>query len=187
MDGHLLIGIATPVTLKIVDGLDALDAPTPCAGWDVRALVNHLLHWGPALVAAAGKEACAPGPQIDRTGGDWRARLRAQLGTTAAAWGDPAAWEGSTRMGGPMEMPADLVGGMVLGELVLHGWDLARACGVDPQWDDTVALRVYEEIARSADLGRQMGVYATEVPVPPDAPPLTRALGLSGRNPSWTP
>ncbi|MEV4518319.1 TIGR03086 family metal-binding protein [Dactylosporangium sp. NPDC049525] len=187
MDGHLLIGIAAPVTLKIVDEIDALDAPTPCTGWDVRALVNHLLHWGPSLVAAARKESLAPGPEIDHTDGDWRTLLRAQVDATAAAWGDPAAWEGSTRMGGPMEMPADLVGGMVLGELVLHGWDLASASGLDPQWDDTLVLRVYEEVARSADLGRQMGVYAAEVPAPPDAPPLARVLGLSGRDPSWTP
>ena len=62
-----------------------------------------------------------------------------------------------------MELPADLVGGMVLGELVLHGWDLARATGLHPHWDDPLALRVYEEIARSADMGRQMGVYAAEV------------------------
>ncbi len=187
MDGHLLIGIATPVTLKIVDGIGSLDAATPCAEWDVRALVNHLLHWGPALEAAARKEALDPGAEVDRTAGDWRARLRAQVEATAAAWSEPAAWEGSTRMGGPMELPADLVGGMVLGELVLHGWDLARAAGDDPHWDGSLVLRVYDEIARSADMGRQMGVYADEVPVPASAPPLARALGLSGRDPAWTP
>ncbi|WP_327005011.1 TIGR03086 family metal-binding protein [Dactylosporangium sp. NBC_01737] len=187
MDGHLLIGIATPVTLKIVDGIDSLDAPTPCTGWDVRALVNHLLHWGPVLAAAARKEALAPGPAVDRTGGDWRALLRAQIDATAGAWSDPAAWEGTTRMGGPMELPADLIGGMVLGELVLHGWDLARASRVDPHWDDTLVLRVYDEIARCAVMGREMGVYAAEVPVLASAPTLARALGLSGRDPAWTP
>jgi hypothetical protein len=61
MDGHLLIGTAAAVTVKVVDGVGSLDAPTPCAGWDVRALVNHLLHWGPALSAAARKEVLAPG------------------------------------------------------------------------------------------------------------------------------
>lgn len=187
MDGHLLIGLAAPMTLKIVDGIGSLDAATPCAGWDMRALVNHLLRWGPVLAGAARKEPVPPGAEADRTGGDWRGELRAQLEATAAAWSDPAAWEGSTRMGGPMELPADLVGGMVLGELVLHGWDLGRATGVDPSWDGSVSLRVYEELVRTADMGRGMGVYAAEVPVPAGAPPLTRALGLSGRDPSWKP
>ncbi|MET7423161.1 TIGR03086 family metal-binding protein [Dactylosporangium sp. NPDC005555] len=187
MDGHLLIGVAAPVTLKIVDGIDDLGAPTPCAGWDVRALVNHLLHWSPALEGAARKEAVDPGPETDLTGGDWRAPLRTRIEATAAAWAAPGAWEGVTRMGGPMELPADLVGGMVLGELVLHGWDLARATGVEPHFDDVVLLRVYEEVARSAGMGREMGVYAAEVRVPASAPPLARALALSGRDPSWTP
>lgn len=187
MDGHLLIGLATPVTLKIVDGIGSLDAPVPCAGWDVRALVNHLLHWGPALAGAARKEAVVPGQEVDHTGGDWRSLLRTRIEGTAAAWGDQAAWEGSTRMGGPMELPADLVGGMVLGELVLHGWDLARAAGVDPHWDDVVLLRVYDELVRSADLGRRLGVYAAAVPVPDEAAPLDKAIGLSGRDPAWKP
>ncbi|MEV0565079.1 TIGR03086 family metal-binding protein [Dactylosporangium sp. NPDC050588] len=187
MEGHLLIGLATPVTLKIVDGIDSLDAATPCTGWDVRALVNHLLHWAPALTGAARKETVDPGPEQDRTAGDWRALLRAHLESLTTAWTAPAAWSGTTRMGGPMDLPADMVGGMVLGELVLHGWDLARATGVAPHWDDVVVQRVYEEVARTADMGRQMNVYGAEVPVPLAAPPLSRALALSGRNPSWTP
>ena len=24
---------------------EELDAPTPCAGWDVRTLINHLILW----------------------------------------------------------------------------------------------------------------------------------------------
>ncbi|MEV4133401.1 TIGR03086 family metal-binding protein [Dactylosporangium sp. NPDC049742] len=187
MEGHLLIGLATPATLKIVDGIDSLDAATPCAGWDARALVNHLLHWAPALTGAARKETVDPGPEQDRTTADWRPLLHSHLKSLAAAWTDPAAWSGTTRMGGPMDLPADMVGGMVLSELVLHGWDLARTTGVDPHWDDAVVQRVYEEVARTADMGRQMNVYGAEVPVPLTAPPLSRALGLSGRNPSWTP
>ncbi|MFG2039526.1 hypothetical protein [Dactylosporangium sp. NPDC048998] len=86
-----------------------------------------------------------------------------------------------------VELPADLVGGMVLGEFVLHGWDLARALGVPVGWSDDVLRLLYAEIARSADQGRSMGVYGPEVPVPPDSPLLERALGLSGRDPHWTP
>jgi hypothetical protein len=35
-------------------------------------------------------------------------------------------------MGAPDPMPAEVIGGMVLGELVVHGWDLARTAGTCP-------------------------------------------------------
>jgi uncharacterized protein (TIGR03086 family) len=102
----------------------------------------------------------------------------------AEAWGEPGAWDGVTAMGS-VELPADLVGGMVLGEFVLHGWDLARALGVPVEFGDDVLRLLYAEVARSADQGRSMGVYGPEVPVPADAPLMVRTLALSGRDPEW--
>ncbi|MGH8794737.1 MAG: TIGR03086 family metal-binding protein, partial [Stackebrandtia sp.] len=108
---------------------DQLSAQTPCAEYDVRKLVNHLLFWGPVLEAAARKETVAPRAEaeadVDLTQGDWAGALQAQARRVAAAWSRPEAWRGATRMGGPDEMPAPLIGGMVVVELVVHGWDLA--------------------------------------------------------------
>src|SRR5262249_13538236 len=143
-----------------------LAAPTPCEDWDVEALIGHLLHWGPALEAAARKEAVPPGAKASA---DRRKALMEQLDRLAEAGSAPSAWEGVTRMGGRVELPADLVGGMVLGEFVLHGWDLARATGQHPEWDERLLRQVYREVARSADQGRAMGVYAAEVQVPATA------------------
>jgi uncharacterized protein (TIGR03086 family) len=183
MEKHLLLADAARVARTIAAEVDEaqLTAATPCAGWDVHALIRHLLQWGPALEGAARKELVPPGEAAE----DWSKALPDQLDRLAEAWSAPAAWSGVTRMGGPMELPADLVGGMVLGEFVLHGWDLARAIGGRPEWDDEVLRLLYAEVARSADQGRAMGVYAAEVPVPPSAGLLDRALALSGRDPAW--
>ena len=185
MDSNLLLAEAARANRVIVAGIDDrhLAAPTPCAGWDVAALIHHLLQWGPTLEGAARKEIVPPGAAP----GDWSKTLPDQLDRLAAAWSAPAAWTGVTHLGGPAELPADLVGGMVLGEFVLHGWDLARALGRHPEWDEEVLRLVYDEVARSADQGRAMGVYAAEVPVAPTASRLDRTLALSGRNPSWRP
>ncbi|WP_432988487.1 TIGR03086 family metal-binding protein [Dactylosporangium sp. CA-233914] len=180
MEKHTLLPAAAPVLLEIVDRIEPsdLDRPTPCGEWDVRGLVAHLLEWGPPLEGAARKESVPPGAVHDS--------LRTQVSRLASAWGEPAAWAGMTSMGS-IELPADLVGGMVLGEFVLHGWDLARALGAPIGFDDEVLRLTYAEVERSADQGRTMGVYGPEVGVPQDAALFDRVLALSGRDPLWKP
>lgn len=169
---------------------DRLGARTPCAEYDVRGLVNHLLFWGPSLEAAARKQAVPPPAgaetEVDLTGGDWAAALERQVGRTVDAWSRPGAWQGMTHMGGPTELPASLVGGMVLGELVVHGWDLAQAIGRHPAWEDDLISHVHEELVKTAEQGREMGVYGPEIAVPASSPPLDHVLGLTGRDPAWT-
>ncbi|MGS2647097.1 TIGR03086 family metal-binding protein [Streptosporangium sp. G12] len=190
-DRELMIRAAAPLT-EIIHTIEPnqLNARTPCSEYDVRGLVNHLLFWGPSLEASARKESVPPPAgsetDVDLTEGDWAAALEIQVKRTVAAWGRPAAWEGTTRMGGPMELPASLVGGMVVGELVVHGWDLARAIGRHPAWDDDLVTYLYGELAKNAAQGREMGVYGPEVTVPASSSPLDRVLGLTGRDPAWT-
>jgi uncharacterized protein (TIGR03086 family) len=168
---------------------DQLSAPTPCAGWDVRQLANHMLSWAPALEGAARKEQ-NPVPAESEENADlvdgWADALVARLGRVAVAWREPSAWEGVTYLGSPMELPASLVGGMVVGELVVHGWDLGRATGQHPEWDHDLLDYLYEETAKNAEQGRQLGVYGPEVPVSDSAPMLDRVLGLTGRDAGWS-
>lgn len=191
MSDELLIARAAAPWAEIIDTItdDHLDAPTPCSAYDVRKLVNHLVFWAPSLVGAASKELVPPvadsDQDVDLIGDDWAAQLRAVVDRLVEAWGEPAAWDGTTRMGGPTPLPAAMVGGMVLGELIVHGWDLARATAVSPRWDDEVVERTYAEIAKIAEQGREMGVYGAEVPVPDSAPALDRLLGVTGREPTW--
>jgi len=170
---------------------DQLANPTPCTEFDVRRLVNHLLFWGPSLVGAARKEAVPPPAEsesdVDLAGSDWAAALESHATRIVAGWGEPGAWEGVTRMGGDMELPAELVGGMVASELVVHGWDLARATAQRPDWDADLLRYVHDEVARSAEQGRAMGIYGPEVTVPTGASTLDSLLALSGRDPHWTP
>jgi uncharacterized protein (TIGR03086 family) len=169
---------------------DQLTAPTPCAEYDVRALLNHLLYWGPWLEAAARK---GPPPaetrgesEVDLTVGDWAASWEKQVDGLVDAFGRPGAWEGTTTMGGG-ELPASMVGEMVFGEFVVHAWDLARGTGRPWHCDAEVADAAYTATAGMAEQGRQMGIFGPEIPVPDSAPALDRLLGLSGRDPDWTP
>jgi uncharacterized protein (TIGR03086 family) len=191
MQGHTLVAMAATPMAATVRAIttEQLGAPTPCSEYDVRKLINHLLYWGPLLEGAA-KDASVAAPaeselEVDLTRGDWSADLAAQIDRTATAWSEPQAWEGTTRLGSPSPVPAQLIGGMVLTEFVVHGWDLALATNRQQRWADEVLDYVYREVEMTADQGRQMGVYGPRVPVPDAAPLLDRILGLTGRDPVW--
>lgn len=188
MSNSSLMHAAAEPMLAVVHEIkpDQLSARTPDTEWDVRALVNHLLIWGPSLEGGARKESVPPPPlDTDFTDGDWSGRLVTQIERHAAAWSDPAAWQGTTYMGGPMELPAELVGAMVLGEFLVHGWDLARGTGQDVEWPDDVVRATYDATAEIAPLGRQMGLFGPVVDVPADAPAFDRLLAVTGRDPAW--
>lgn len=165
-----------------------LDLPTPCAEYDVRALLNHLLYWGPWLEAAARKQ---PPPAVeggerdaDLMGGDWAGALVKQVEAIVDALGQPGALAGTTTMGGG-ELPASMIGDMVLAEWVLHGWDLARATSRTVRCDPEVASAARTAVAAMAPQGREMGIFSAVVSVPGTATDLAHALALSGRDPAW--
>ncbi|WP_410637172.1 TIGR03086 family metal-binding protein [Amycolatopsis sp. lyj-346] len=175
--------------LRIAGAVSDLAAPTPCAEYDVRALLNHLLYWGPRLVAA-GRREDPPSPgggeaEAALVTGDWRADLEKQTETLVEVFGTPAAWTGTTALGSA-PMPSATVGAMVLDEFVLHGWDLARASGQQCAYAPEAATAVYEFAVAMGDQARSMGVYGPVVAVAADASPLERALGAAGRDPAWS-
>lgn len=169
---------------------DDLTRPTPCTGYDIAGLVAHLLFWAPALAGAGTRRPAPPAAAAEADllplAPGWPEALRASVDEVAAAWSGPGAWEGSAEFAGA-EMPAAVLGGMALGELVVHGWDLAAALGVDIAWDDEVLAGLHAMVAATAAQGREMGAYGPEVPVAETAPLLDRILGLTGRSPAWQP
>ncbi|WP_199431542.1 TIGR03086 family metal-binding protein [Qaidamihabitans albus] len=169
---------------------DQLAECTPCAGYDIRGLLNHLLYWSPRLAAAARKEPAPPadgGEEAARlVEGDWAGRLLALTDDLVGALGAAGAGEGTTTMGGD-SLPAAMVERMALCEFVLHGWDLAMAARLPFDPAPAVAEATEEVMREMAGQGRAMKVFGPEVPVAADAPALHRALGLSGRDPAWEP
>ncbi|MDT0342209.1 TIGR03086 family metal-binding protein [Streptomyces litchfieldiae] len=176
-------------------GPDRLADPTPCPDYRVRDLLQHVLGLTLAFRAAAQKDLGpltdtapdAPGAPRPALDGDWRGRLRRQLDELVAAWRDPDAWQGDTRAGG-VPLPAAVAGQVALNELLLHGWDLARATGQPYAIDDASARASIALLSQETDDAAREGTgFGRVVPVPADAPPLDQAVGLSGRDPSWTP
>ena len=172
---------------------DALGRPTP-SDIPVAQLLDHLMGLTLAFTMAARKTPPEGGSQPPSSSADtldpaWRDELPRRLDELAAAWRDPAAWDGTTEAGG-VTMPAAAMGVVALDELVVHGWDLARGTGQDFRCDDASAAAVLEFTSQSAGpefADQRDGLFGPVVPVPADAPVLDRALGLAGRDPAWTP
>jgi uncharacterized protein (TIGR03086 family) len=188
----------TPAARQLADLVagvpdDELGAPTPCPDYRLGDLIDHVSGLAVAFTGAATKEngdVTSQGPSGDasRLGDDWRSRIPRDLSALAAAWKDPAAWTGMTKAGG-IDLPGEVAGIVALDELVLHGWDVARASGRPYQPDPQLLEAVHAFVLQFSGPGQEEargGLFGPVVDVPADAPLLDRVVGLAGRNPGWS-
>jgi uncharacterized protein (TIGR03086 family) len=173
---------------------DLLDAPTPNPGYPLGDLLDHIGGLTLAFTAAAKKDlgdmtSQAPSADASRLADDWRDRIPRDLSALAEAWRDPAAWGGMTQAGG-VELPGEVAGLVVLDELVVHGWDVARASGQPYDADPRLLEAVHDFVAPFSEPGQEaarQGLFGPVVEVPEEAPLLDRVIGLTGRDPAWSP
>ncbi|MCX4913953.1 TIGR03086 family metal-binding protein [Streptomyces sp. NBC_00687] len=188
------LGPQALIVARLAEGVtDAhLDGATPCPEYAVHHLLGHLTGLAVAFRDAARKDLgattdTAPDSALPDIGPDWREALPKALDELAEAWRDPAAWIGTTRAGG-VTLPGPVAGAVVADELVVHGWDLARATGQEYAPDEAALQAAHGFLAAVAeDPTGGGGIFGPVVPVPDDTPLLDRAIGLSGRDPGWTP
>jgi uncharacterized protein (TIGR03086 family) len=173
---------------------ELLDAPTPCPAYTLGDLVDHVGGAALAFTGAAAKDlgdATSQGPSGDasRLTDDWRTRIQRDLAALADAWRDPDAWTGMTKAGG-VDLPGEVAGLVALDELVIHGWDIARATGQAYDCDAPSLEAVHAFVSQFSEPGQEemrAGLFGPVVEVPEDAPLLGRVIGLTGRDPAWSP
>ncbi|MGY1810024.1 TIGR03086 family metal-binding protein [Blastococcus sp. SYSU D00669] len=186
------LGPQTAEVARIVAGVrdDQLGDPTPCPDMSVAALLDHFAGLTLAFRHGAEKSPLAGGPRASAEDlpPEWRTELPARLEALAAAWREPAAWEGLTEVAG-VRMPGAAMGVVALNEVLVHGWDLAAATGQEYRADPAAAeacLGFALDLAAGSPEVRD-SMYGPVVPVPDDAPVFERLLGQTGRDPRWTP
>jgi len=168
---------------------DQLAASTPCTGYDLRRLVNHLLYWSPIIESVGLYKSATPDRpddgSVDLSQGDWQSLYLDWLRRITAAWQPESAWDGSATVGG-RTVPAAIIGEKTLVEMVVHGWDLARATGQEFRCTTSAAEQTNRIVLDTAEETRSMGMFGPPVPVADSASALHRALGSSGRDPQWS-
>jgi uncharacterized protein (TIGR03086 family) len=118
---------------------DMLDRPTPCADWSLGGLLAHMEDALDAFTEAAGGSvsidcpgcACAPGPIP---------AIQAKALALQTAWGRPApgdvVLEASS---GRLDLQTTLLVTTAALEVTVHGWDVGRATGADPEIPEDLA------------------------------------------------
>lgn len=162
---------------------DRLSGPTPCADFDLRTLVNHLV-----LYTSHGLEHRALRKDLpddltehDFTAdADWQQDYAAQLDRGVAAWADPAVWDGEIN-----GMAAPDIAAMLTLEMALHGWDVAKSVGEDYRLSPEAGAFILQTVNQLAEMYRQYDGFAAALPTTDDTPAFTQALAASGRDPGW--
>lgn len=171
---------------------DQLSGRTPCPAYTVSDLLNHIVGLTGAFRDAALKTGASQPPDEAMTqplDPQWREVLPNLLDGLVAAWKVPEAWEGMTEAGG-IALPGEVAAQVAVDELVIHGWDLARATGQTYECDADTTRIVFaftEASARPDDADARDAIFGPVVEVPADAPLFDRALGYAGRDPAWSP
>jgi uncharacterized protein (TIGR03086 family) len=164
---------------------DRFEDPTPCPGWSVATMLVHFITLTDAFTDGARKKVRTDTPEpTPDLAPDWREQLRSRLDALVEAWRDPAAWDGDATVAG-VTLSAELTAAVVTDELVVHGWDLARALGL-PYQPDPAAVGAAVVFAEKFS-GMEGGPFGPPVPVPPDGSDFEKLLGYAGRDKDWKP
>ncbi len=188
---HEEMAAAAAEDARVVSGVrtDQLTAATPCPEWDMHALLNHTILWTAFSAERRARDEPLPDELMKRDFAaepGFAATYAAQIEKAVAAWSDPQAWERELTVMGS-GTPSSGVGALLVAEMVLHGWDIARASGQDYSCPGTVVAATAAAVNANAELFRKYQGFAEPVPAPASAPAFERVLAASGRDPHWAP
>jgi uncharacterized protein (TIGR03086 family) len=164
---------------------DRWSAPTPCAGWDIRTLVHHVVEeqlWAPPLFA--GETVAEVGDRFagDLLGADPVAALGEAGKAALAAAGAPGALERTVHLSFG-DVPGAEYAMQLAADHLIHAWDLAVATGTDPTLDPAAVATVRAWFEPVEQLYRDAGLIGPRVPQPDSADPQQQLIAMFGRQP----
>lgn len=162
-----------------------LDNSTPCADYDVRRLLGHVVAVLRKLarvgVGGDARDVADPVANIDD---GWAAAFDQARGELERVWADDAMLDQM------FTLPwATLSGRAVLDaythEFTVHSWDLAHATGRLTELDADLAARALVSFREfvPAERRAEQGPFGPPVPVAHDADPYTQLAAYLGRQP----
>lgn len=154
---------------------------TPCAEFDVHALLNHMIG-GLAMLTAAAAGGKAEIPEGDQFGSDaagtYATRRTALLDAIRSQGVLERNWEMPFGM-----IPGAMMANIAFMEHLTHGWDLAKATGQDTTIAPDLVTECIDVVTPMGEMLRMPGVCGPPVEVAADAPAQDRLIAFLGRSP----
>jgi uncharacterized protein (TIGR03086 family) len=169
---------------------DQAGAPTPCASFDLRALIDHIVY-DLRMFTDTAQDLPRPPAEEDLVGHDWSGAFDAAAAGLMEVWRRPGMLE-RTYTSPLGELSASWRIGQQIADFAVHGWDVAKATGQPSELDPDVAQFALDwgrqnlkpEFRGEEGSGKAFGL---EVEVPEEALLYDRLAGFFGRDPSaWT-
>jgi uncharacterized protein (TIGR03086 family) len=167
---------------------ERLTGPTPCAEWDVRELVNHLVgedRWTAPLVQGSTIEEVGDRFDGDLLGSDAHEAARDAGQEAVAAFRAPGAIDRIVHLSFG-DTPAEEYAWQLTADHLIHAWDLAAAAGGDRTLDAALVAAVADWFASRETLYRAAGAIGGRPDVTAATAQDELLIGF-GRDPSWRP
>jgi uncharacterized protein (TIGR03086 family) len=156
---------------------DRWSNPSPCSEWTARDVVRHVVQTQGMFLGFIGKE-LGDIPSVDD---DPAAAWDAARGAVQARLDDPATARSEYEGHFGRATFEDSVDRFLNTDLVVHGWDLARAAGLDDQVDDDDVKRVQATAESFGDAMRGPQAFGPALDPPAGADAQDRLMAFLGR------
>ena len=168
---------------------DHWERPTPCADWNVRQLVNHMLvGTRMSIHVLSGMPRAEVIAQLDDdmigAAEDPVADFVDLAAEVVAGFAGPGGLDGMVEHPGG-DFPRAVFCGFRVADATCHAWDLARAIGADETLDGELVAYAWADVQPQRDLLTASGLFGAGASgaVAEDAPTQVRYLDLMGRRP----
>ncbi|WP_460404334.1 TIGR03086 family metal-binding protein [Actinophytocola sediminis] len=167
---------ATASTTSVIDQVPAerLDAPTPCESWTISDIIEHLVGNSHNMLDRLDQKST-----VDDLAGLHEVVL--------AAYDDPEILARKFELAG-IEVDGNSVIAVNAADVFIHGWDIARAAGLDVSFDEDLIAIVKGITSQFPDSVRGPNAgFAHARPISDDASPQDKLIAFLGRDPEWAP
>lgn len=156
---------------------------TPCQGWDVSALIYHMIGTCASFTAAL-QETSGGGDSTPDVGFDLAVSYAEITAAVMKEWRVPGALDRTVTLRAGT-IPGSVAIWLLIADQLLHTWDLAKALGRPYTMPEDLATELFQFMQRMLTPERRGSgkAFGPEVPCPEDAPIEDRLVAFSGRQP----